>query len=678
MDLAESILKELVSLQKKNEELVSIITRLEHESDVIIHQFENKIADLNKSLKKAQDSLQKTEKKYDNLVRESENEREKIVNDKISLEQSLNSKISELRAENQLINSQLIDKEGCYLELSQKKESAEEKYKKDLEKNRLQLAESEVLLEQERKTSARVVERVQDEYRSSLKEIQKDLRKKEDELRILATDLKTRIETHYSEKKEWKSQVDKAEEKINDLRVQVTNEINIRKSIENELNYNNSQILQKNQDLELQVSLLSEKMRGEQNRLSKIIEELELEKGEFEGSISTLNNDIDKLRSHYSELEDLYQSAIKINSDKDRLLKRIQEESSIKQNQLEAHVNSLLSVLSEKESAIKEKDEFIIQIQFEKDELKEKKAKEETVLSETISLLNNKISSIEFALQESREIFSKDKNILNEQVQDLISQNGEIVRQKNQREEEFREEISGIHQELIRKNEQFKEQMDSKSREISEKDRQITLISGNNEAIRSELERVRSRLLVLEKTIRADQEEPVHALYRQIQNLSSKLAAKESENSVLSSRIIRLDSENTRLSRLLADTGSYRDDKESTNSGSKKESKTRIVSPDISGLLPNLDDPMQAMEAALKIIRLGNQVVDTLIPLLYRGTLQRRAWVAVILYEINDPKAVKPLSDLLETHDGDLREIIWDIRLRFREWRRVHATSMTV
>ena len=70
MDLAESILNELVTLQKKNEELLGIIRRLEHESDVIIRQFEEKIADLNKSLKKAQDSSLKSERKYEGLCRE--------------------------------------------------------------------------------------------------------------------------------------------------------------------------------------------------------------------------------------------------------------------------------------------------------------------------------------------------------------------------------------------------------------------------------------------------------------------------------------------------------------------------------------------------------------------------------------------------------------------------------
>lgn len=108
------------------------------------------------------------------------------------------------------------------------------------------------------------------------------------------------------------------------------------------------------------------------------------------------------------------------------------------------------------------------------------------------------------------------------------------------------------------------------------------------------------------------------------------------------------------------------------------ESTDKKLTPDLSDIsayLSNLDDPLHAMEAAASILRLGSPVTDTLIPLLYRGALNRRAWIAVLFYELNDPKATKSLSDLLDASESGLRELIWDTRLRFREWRRSGSVS---
>ena len=111
MDLAESILNELVTLQKKNEELLGIISRLEHESDVIIRQFEDKIADLNKNLKKAQDVSAKSEKKYDTLCREKNREHESFEKDKKELEDSFLTRISDLEKSSSEYHSLIQEKE---------------------------------------------------------------------------------------------------------------------------------------------------------------------------------------------------------------------------------------------------------------------------------------------------------------------------------------------------------------------------------------------------------------------------------------------------------------------------------------------------------------------------------------------------------------------------------------
>ena len=97
MDLAESILNELVTLQRKNEELLRIVSRLEHESDVIIRQFEDKILELNKDLKKALDQSVKSEKRYELLSREKEREKESFEKDKKELEEDYSGKIQDLK-----------------------------------------------------------------------------------------------------------------------------------------------------------------------------------------------------------------------------------------------------------------------------------------------------------------------------------------------------------------------------------------------------------------------------------------------------------------------------------------------------------------------------------------------------------------------------------------------------
>jgi hypothetical protein len=147
---------------------------------------------------------------------------------------------------------------------------------------------------------------------------------------------------------------------------------------------------------------------------------------------------------------------------------------------------------------------------------------------------------------------------------------------------------------------------------------------------------------------------------------------------VLASRIIRLDTENTRLAQLLTDLGCPPESGQEGKTEKKPDVISSSTAPNRSDLLTyltNLDDPVHAMEAAAALLRFGPQITDMLIPLLYQGPHNRRAWIAVLLYELNDPRATKPLSDLLETSETGLRELIWDIRLRFREWRRSTVSS---
>ena len=365
---------------------------------------------------------------------------------------------------------------------------------------------------------------------------------------------------------------------------------------------------------------------------------------------------------------------------KDKRISELSSSFDLKTAEMEQTIYQLTMEIEMKDQELKSAESRISELNLEIQRLEDQHRADEKSYAESIQSFSIQIKDLQDQLV-TREVSHKDESHkLTARIEEIAHDLEETIHLKAQREQEFRDEITYLHEELIRRKEEWKAKLEYGAREIAERDRHISLISGNNEALRTEMERVRTRLLMLEKTIREDKEEPVHALYRQIQNLSGKLAEKESEKAVLASRIIRLDTENTRLAQLLADSGSSPDSqkgREEVISAGVKTPSPALIRSEIFTYLANLDDPLHAMEAAASILRLGPQVTDILIPLLYEGSQNRRAWIAALLYELNDPRTTKPLSDLLETTEIGLRELIWDTRLRFREWKRAGVSSLT-
>ena len=717
MDLAESILNELVSLQKKNEELVAIITRLEHESDVIIHQFEDKISDLNKKIKKVQDNAAKSEKKFEAQIRESKKERDELEKAKEQIELDFSGKISHLEEIIEKYDGEIARKNQTLLELEEKNRRFQLQLIEESEFTKEKISEFQAEIVNEREKSETEYKNLSIHYSKQISTLKDEIERKDSELRALANELKNKIALEQDTIKEQIKQK-KILEELNDIldlehreRIKIESDFaqksekmeNVIGNLQNQisslektsadiiserdvkitsLETENSRINETNTK---NLELISELQR-ENNSLRESIEQHLSDISTKSQEIDTLRADMDALRfSLESRISDLIQENEHYQTDlaeKVRKGDKLRDEMEDLRGRLEDRILELSGIIEEKDEVISRAEHVRTTLEADIGTIIRENDEKISSLELTIDELQQKELLLINQAEEREDAAAHEISRLSLEIQDLQSDLTGLthtIEQKNQREQEYRDEIAHLHEEHIKGMEEWKEHLESKSRDLAERDRHISLISGNNEALRSELERIRSRLILLEKTIREDKEEPVHALYRQIQSLSAKLAGKESENSALASRIMRLDTENTHLTRLLAESelAEYQRDPTPVTGDRQGWSAEQVsLKPqDISEYLSNLDDPMQAMQAAAEILKLGPQTIEILIPLLYRGPLNRRAWVAVLLYEMNDQRATKPLSDLLDSSESGLRELIWDTRLRFREWRRSNMAS---
>lgn len=680
MDLAESILNELVTLQKKNEELLGIISRLEHESDVIIRQFEDKIADLNKNLKKAQDISAKVEKKYETLCREKNREHESFEKEKEELEVNYLTRISELEKSLSEYLSSIQEKEAQIQTLTDLVKEHEntasqkiEDFSARIKQLTDQLESQKILFEKEKSV-------LRSEYEEILAKTRDEVIRKEHELRTLASDLKNRIAEEKRVQKDRVREQGEYTKKISELQSFLESARSDYTHLQSLFNEETKQLTRKVQDLTQEIEQLIQGKTDLEADLSLKIRDLEREIKSLHEKSALDAETIEQLTRENSDLVRLSNELQNDGALKDKRISELSSSFDLKTAEMEQTIYQLTMEIEMKDQELKSAESRISELNLEIQRLEDQHRADEKSYAESIQSFSIQIKDLQDQLV-TREVSHKDESHkLTARIEEIAHDLEETIHLKAQREQEFRDEITYLHEELIRRKEEWKAKLEYGAREIAERDRHISLISGNNEALRAELERVRARLLMLEKTIREEKEEPVHALYRQIQNLSGKLAAKESENSVLASRIIRLDTENTRLSQLLTDIGCPHETEAGEEKGIKPGSLDKTPAPnrsDISGFLMNLDDPLYAMDAAASILRFGPQVTDMLIPLLYQGPQTRRAWVAVLLYELNDPRATKPLSDLLESSETGLRELIWDTRLRFREWRRSGVSSTT-
>lgn len=677
MDLAESILNELVSLQKKNEDLLGIIRRLEHESDVIIRQFEDKISDLNKELKKALDVSAKSEKKYDLLIREKYREQEIFEKEKQETISEYSGRISEIETRNQQFLSSIEEKDNLIRTITEEKGSLELSLAQKTDELNSRITELHLALETEKEQSESRLSALRSELEQNILNVREDLAKKETELRTLAHDLKSRIETEKKTRAKWDKEKGLFEKKIADLQVQVKTGQEEKKFLQSESTRENARLTKSIQDLQYEIASLEKAKNKTQVEYESRIAYLTEENNRLLEKLDADAVAIDTLSRQNQELHDLSEQLNADISENESQITLLLSKIEILTTETESKVSLLLQETEQVHLELEQKNIQAAELEQELSFVQDENRKSIQNLENSLENLRNEYSALLEKIQNQENEFTRERAEFTDEITHLSNDLNEAVRLKDQREQEFRDEISYLHEELIRRKEEWKEKIESGARDLAERDRQLSLISGNNEALRAELERVRSRLLMLEKTIREDKEEPVHALYRQIQNLSAKLAGKDSENALLASRVIRLDTENTRLAQLLVESGI---DEEIIHPSADeippdKNKPAALTISDISAHLSNLEDPVHAMEAAAAILRSGPQVTDILIPLLYRGTLNRRAWIAVMLYELNDPKATKPLSDLLEASESGLRELIWDTRLRFREYRRSGTVS---
>ncbi|NLL09904.1 MAG: hypothetical protein GX268_03245 [Methanomicrobiales archaeon] len=680
MDLAESILNELVTLQRKNEELLRIVSRLEHESDVIIRQFEDKILELNKDLKKALDQSVKSEKRYELLSREKEREKESFEKDKKELEEDYSGKIQDLKTTiNQ--NTDLIREKDAQIQtltgqvedLKSYASLKAEEYSSEI-KNLVSLHESEI-------TKYKIkIDDLHLEYQETVSRIKEDVARKEQELRALAGDLKNRISNEKKVQEERGREKAEYDARIAEFQVLLDKTKEDYLKLQSRSNEEAQEYKEKIQDLVTELEGLEKEKSVKESELIQKLEHFEAEIRSLQERSAIDQKSIGDLTDENNNLVKLTEELHADISSKDEQMHELHETISTLKSEIKENCSRFESELTLKDDELTGKEALISELNNNLKILEEKILTDEAAHNKEVLSFTEKIEELNNQLDARKQSYSEEISRLSVRMEEVSQELEDLIHVKTEREHEFRNEITGLHEELIRRKKEWKTKLESVAQEIAEKDRHITLISGNNEALRTEMERVRTRLLMLEKTTREDKEEPVHALYRQIQNLSGKLAEKESEKAVLASRIIRLDTENTRLAQLLADSGSSPDSqkgREEVISAGVKTPSPALIRSEIFTYLANLDDPLHAMEAAASILRLGPQVTDILIPLLYEGSQNRRAWIAALLYELNDPRTTKPLSDLLETTEIGLRELIWDTRLRFREWKRAGVSSLT-
>ena len=122
MDLAQSILKELITLQSKNEELARIITKLEHESDIIIRQFETKIEELQKSLKHEQDDKSRAARRYEAEIHTLEGTRDALIHEISEVRDTFQARVKEFDEKIQVLENTLDEKQKESTTLLEEKE----------------------------------------------------------------------------------------------------------------------------------------------------------------------------------------------------------------------------------------------------------------------------------------------------------------------------------------------------------------------------------------------------------------------------------------------------------------------------------------------------------------------------------------------------------------------------
>ena len=182
----------------------------------------------------------------------------------------------------------------------------------------------------------------------------------------------------------------------------------------------------------------------------------------------------------------------------------LHETISTLQSEIKENISRFESELSLKDEELTGKEALISELNNNLKILEEKILADEAAHNKEVLSFTEKIEELNNQLGARELSYKEEISRLSGRIEEVSHELEDMIHIKTEREQEFRNEITGLHEELIRRKKEWKTKLESVAREIAEKDRHITLISGNNEALRAEMERVRTRLLMLEKTIRED------------------------------------------------------------------------------------------------------------------------------------------------------------------------------
>ncbi|HWQ67544.1 MAG TPA: hypothetical protein VN372_11845 [Methanospirillum sp.] len=703
MDLAESVLNELIILQKKNEELARIITKLEHESDVIIRQFEHKITELQGFLKHEQDERARAGRRHEAAVRELEGAKNALIHEIRDVRETYQVRITSLEEQILAQTEHLRVTESEHAILIQEKDSALHLLEAESQDQNVRLADLQTTLDRDREEFSTRLIQVQDIFEADLKKLAEEIYRKDQEITTLHQNLlesrkKLAVFQENAEirDEEFKKTLDLLHDQAGAER-----KIRIRELKERDLR------IRELEDTLSEVTHAHEigKQQADDERRSLLIDidslkqSLDTAVGEHEQIVAAKNEGIADLTNQVVTLEELLQTNQKITSTEiERLTNLIEETSALLEKERRVHEELLgdkneeihlrdeeVRVLTQKlddadtarqkesaEASVKIRDlEILVQdqvctisdIRMDCDQLRGTLQTVTGQFTTERAAMQSELSGVQAALRKDKDMYGRHVETLSASL-DAITHERDTIAMKIQESEGFyRQEVRKLHDEIDILKNQVISYENLLAEQTTHREQQVLILSTNNESLRSELERIRSQYNHLQDTIQGEKDESVHALYREISELYQKVADKNGEIETLSEKVLRLDAENTRLSSLSTNI-----QKTAPGVPEKKSAPPlQIPEPDIQRkkmvtLIAALDHPASAPDAARELVAMGSGVVDLLISLLHSGSSQHRVWIAVVLYELHDNRATIPLKKLLETPGVNFREMIWEAR----------------
>ncbi len=714
MDLAQSILKELITLQSKNEELARIITKLEHESDIIIRQFETKIEELQKNLKHEQDDKSRAARRYDAEIHTLEEARDALINEISEVRDTFQARVQDLEEKNRLHITALDEKENEYAALLKEKENLVASYDEKITSLQVNLEDlaaaarhEQDLLSSQARALAETLKQDRDRYTSLIKQREIDLHKAGEALKAMDQRLHEYEDREKALEEQSRETVEHLHRLINTERQIRTRELKERDLLEKGLEDQVRSSRKTLADLEHRYQEETNNAAHEIERLQTLYSEESVARRLSDEENGVLSDRITALEQEYDEK--LKRSTSEFVQEKENLLDQINRLHEELQSAFESHalglktrdeeIASLILVRDELQdsfrNALKAREEVqselatsILQHEEEKDRLEQtiRSTEGEVVhLQSRIGVLESSfrqdnerlVREIKEEKERSAEIeqqYQKEIARSRIELEELGAERDHLLSENRAREDYFRDEITGLHKELADLQAASRSQEENLKNDITLRERQILDLFTNNEALRAEIDRVRQQYIKLQETIRAEKDESVHALYREITSLEEKLAGRDREIATLSENILRLDAENTKLIQQVSHEPPVASSPSVVVASEPVIPQVPEPAPDPGGprrkevltLAAELEDPAMAPDAAVKLAAMGHGIVDHLIPLLHTGSIQRRVWIAVVLYEINDNRATLPLMRLLETPKVHFRELIWEAKNQYR------------